>query len=319
MTKKINIKTLNCLNFGDAINKLFWEILTNGTIYYNGNELHYLTTGSIMCLVDEKSIIFGTGFISQHGDIGGGDFKSTSNRKIKKPHSVIAVRGPLSRQKLLDFEIDCPENYGDPLLLMPCINYNCLEINKNIIGIIPHYIDKNNNNYKLLKKNLEKDKYVVKFIDIEVGSNHKKLIDDINSCKYIISSSLHGVMMGIVYKKRTIFVEFGDKVVGNGFKFQDFFKSININYKNINTYDTKILDNVINVDYKYLVSTGVKLISLIPFIETERKTELIDKYKKFYNTKTCISEVVYYAPVSTISNVNVNVNVRGRRKLKNNL
>lgn len=310
MTEKINIKTINSLNFGDAINKLFWKILTNSTVYYNDNELYYLTTGSIMCLADEKSIIFGTGFISQHGDIGGGDFKSTSNRKIKKPHSVIAVRGPLSRQKLLDFEIDCPENYGDPLLLMPCINYNCLEINKNIIGIIPHYIDKNNNNYKLLKKNLEKDKYIVKFIDIEVGSNHKKLIDDINSCKYIISSSLHGVIMGIVYKKRTIFVEFSDKVVGNSFKFQDFFKSININYKNINTYDTKILDNVINVDYKYLVSTGVKLISLIPFITKEKKTELTNKYKKFYDTKTCISEVIYYAPVSTISNVNV----RGRRR-----
>ena len=158
----------------------------------------------------------------------------------------------------------------------------------------------------------------MKFIDIEAGSNHKKLIDDINSCKYIISSSLHGVMMGIVYKKRTIFVEFDDKVVGNGFKFQDFFKSININYKNINTYDTKILNNVINVDYEYLVSTGIKLISLIPFIETEMKTELINKYKKFYNTKTCISEVIYYAPVSTVSNVNVNVRGR-RRKLKNNL
>ena len=58
MTEEINIKTLNCLNFGDAINTLFWKILTNGKIYHNNNELYYLTTGSIMCLADEKSIIF---------------------------------------------------------------------------------------------------------------------------------------------------------------------------------------------------------------------------------------------------------------------
>ena len=40
-----------------------------------------------------------------------------------------------------------------------------------------------------------------------VGENFKKLIDEINECKYIISSSLHGVIMGLIYKK-TIFLEF---------------------------------------------------------------------------------------------------------------
>ena len=66
--------------------------------------------------------------------------------------------------------------------------------------------------------------------------------------------------MGIVYKKKTIYVSFSDKVIGNGFKFEDFFKSINITYKNINKYDIGILDNVINVNYEYLIKTGIKLI-----------------------------------------------------------
>jgi pyruvyltransferase len=166
---------------------------------------------------------------------------------------------------------------------MPCVYNKQTNIKENIIGLIPHYVDKDNNNYKLLKCNLENEGYIVKFIDIEVSDNYEKLIDNINSCKYIISSSLHGVIMGIIYKKKTIFLEFSDKVVGSTFKFQDFFQSLNINYKNINTYNIDIMQNIINVDYTYLQKIGEKLITLIPFINKERKMELIEKYKIFYN------------------------------------
>lgn len=280
---KINIKTINTSNFGDGINKVFWKHLTQKKICNNNSELHYVTTGSIMCLVNNKSIIFGTGFISQNADLGGNNFKSTSNIKHQIPHKIIAVRGPLSRQKMLDFNIECPKNYGDPLILMPCLNNNYKNTEDNIIGIIPHYVDIESKNYKILKQNIEKHGYNVKFIDIRVGANHNKLIEEINKCKYIISSSLHGVIMGIVYKKKTIYVDFSNKVIGNGFKFNDFFKSINITYEKKNIYDISILNNVINVDYKYLIKTGIKLISLIPFIDLERKRNLKIKYNNFYN------------------------------------
>lgn len=54
----INIFTLNSTNFGDGVNKLFWEYITQNKIYNNKSELHYITTGSIMCLINNKSIIF---------------------------------------------------------------------------------------------------------------------------------------------------------------------------------------------------------------------------------------------------------------------
>jgi pyruvyltransferase len=278
----VNIYTLISKNFGDGVNKTFWEYITQSKINNNKSDFHYITTGSIMCLVNDKSIIFGTGFISENGDIGGNNFRSTSNIKHKTPHKIIAVRGPLTRQKLLNFKIECPENYGDPLILMPCLYNFYKKIKDNIVGIIPHYVDKNSNNYQLLKTNLEKEGYTVKYIDIEVGNDYKKIIDMINDCKYIISSSLHGVIMGIVYKKETISINFSDKVVGNGFKFEDFFKSINITYKNINTYNINVMDNVINVDYDYLQKTGRNLISLIPFIDEKRKQDIINKYSTFY-------------------------------------
>ena len=278
----INIFTLQCKNFGDSVNKRFWSYITNSSVESNTSKIHYITTGSIMCLVNDNSIIFGTGFISKDSDIGGGNFNSATNIKYITPSQVIAVRGPLSRDKMLQFDIDCPENYGDPLLLMPCIYDKKTNITKNIIGIIPHYVDKNNKNYFSLKECLEKNGYIVKYIDIEIGDKFENIIDDINTCKYIISSSLHGVIMGIVYKKNTIFLEFSNNVIGDAFKFQDFFKSINVNYIHKNIYSSDILDNIILVDDKYLQNIGIKLISLIPFINDTRKQYLTEKYIKFY-------------------------------------
>lgn len=80
-------------------------------------------------------------------------------------------------------------------------------------------------------------------IDILVGTNYKKIIDKILSCEVIISSSLRGVILGVIYKKKTVFTEFSDKVVENGFKFFDFFESLDINY-NVLKYDSDNLQTI---------------------------------------------------------------------------
>jgi hypothetical protein len=89
--------------------------------------------------------------------------------------------------------------------------------------------------------------------------------------------------MGIVYKKKTCFLEFSNNVIGGHFKFNDFFKSIDINFEYNRSYNTDILHNTINVDYTKLVNIGVKLISLIPFIDQTRKEALTKIYTDFYN------------------------------------
>ena len=279
----MNIFFLNSKNFGDGVNKRFWKEITGNHILYDKSKLHYITTGSIMVCVNNKSIIFGTGFIHEDGDLGGTNFRSTNNKKYATPHDIIAVRGPLTRKKLLNLNIECLDNYGDPLILMPCIYNKYSNITDNVIGIIPHYIDKNSKNLDLLQKNLQDSGYTIKIIDIEVGDKYEKLIDNINLCKYIISSSLHAVIMGIIYKKKTIFVQFSNEVVGDTFKFQDFFQSVNINYQNINTYNIDILNNTIRVDYTYLQSIGNKLISLIPFLDNDKKQLLKNKYNSFHD------------------------------------
>jgi len=282
MDNNLNIRYLCSKNFGDGVNNRFWKLITKKNISNDFTKIHYITTGSIMCLINENSIVFGTGFISNTGDVGGNNFNSFEGKVYCNPKDVIMVRGPLTRDLLIKKNIYCPENYGDPLILMPCIYDKFIEINEDIIGIIPHYIDKKSTKLDHLLDNLKQSNCKFKIIDIEVYFNFEKLIDEINSCKYIISSSLHGVIMGIIYKKKTIFLEFSKNVIGNKFKFYDFFKSLSIDYNYIELYDKNILDNYINIDYSILQNLGLKILEICPFIDKERKKELVTIYNNFY-------------------------------------
>jgi len=268
------------LNFGDCINRVFFDLLTGQKMNYKTNHdiPYYHCTGSIFRTVNENSIVYGTGFMALFDDVGAPPDASFLNKVYKIPKHIISVRGPLTRKKLLDMGISCPENYGDPLMLFPLVyNNNIVEI-KGKIGIIPHYSDINNSNANTLITELRKTNQV-EIINICTGLEYKPFIDAILSCEYIISSSLHGTMMGIVYKKKTIFVEFASKVVVRLFKFIDFFASIDVNYPFKNVYNATILDNCIPYDLSKIKKMAENMIMIAPFIEN--KEALIEKCKYY--------------------------------------
>ena len=279
----INFRYLGGENFGDAVNDIFWEKILDTKIVINKlDKPHYVTTGSIMTLVNNNSIVLGTGFISAKSNLGGNNFRNNDNKIINHPKQIISVRGPKTRRKLLDFGIACPEAYGDPLIIFPVIYNKSKIINEDIVGIIPHYVDKSSNNMKILQSSLVNNGYKVNTIDIEVNRDYKSFIDNINNCKYVISSSLHGIIMGLIYKKKTIYINFSDNVVGGDFKFDDFFESLDISYTRINDYSYNIIKNTIDIDYEKLINVGCNFINICPFISDKRKDELIKIYQEFY-------------------------------------
>jgi pyruvyltransferase len=133
---------------------------------------------------------------------------------------IKAVRGKLTKDALDKMGLDCPEVYGDPALLLPMV-YNPKIEKKHKIGIVPHYVDKG---HAILKALIQEEGAL--FIDIEAGKNWKKFIRQVKSCDMILSSSLHGIIVAEAYGIQNAWVRFSDNVLGDGYKFRDYYSSV---------------------------------------------------------------------------------------------
>jgi pyruvyltransferase len=243
-------KKLN--NFGDILTPFIIENISNIKFEYIEKSQyypfeHYLIIGSILDRGTKSSIVWGAGLISEDSE------------PIEIPKKIYAVRGPKTREKLLKSGIDCPEIYGDPALLLPKI-YNPKIEKKYELGVIPHYVDKNNKFLEIFNNSN------IKIIDIQV-IDPRTFIDELLSCKKIASSSLHGLITADAYQIPSMWIEFSDKVVGNGFKFYDYFLSVGRENENplIINQDTNI-EIMMSHFKKYEISIDLdKLINVCPF------------------------------------------------------
>lgn len=207
-------------NFGDDLNYYLIQELFGRRIITVNNLLlknlgfkmtNFSCIGSIVDLLgDDKTVIWGAGAI-------------LGNRPLRnKPLKVLCVRGPLTRNYLLEQGVDCPECYGDPALLLPKLYVpNVKKIYR--VGIVAHYVDLDNN---IIHDWIKSGKGTVKLIDVVHYKHWHDIVDEINSCEYIISSSLHGLIVADAYNIPNVWVEFSNKVYGSGFKFRDYYASI---------------------------------------------------------------------------------------------
>lgn len=118
-------------NYGDLLSKYLVEKISGRrTKWYNPQKTNtgknYMAIGSILNYANRNSFIWGSGIIDR--------------KHFVVCDQVLAVRGPFTRDRLLDLEINCPEIYGDPALLLP--EYFKPKIKKKVrFGITPHIVD----------------------------------------------------------------------------------------------------------------------------------------------------------------------------------
>ncbi|MFT4168442.1 MAG: polysaccharide pyruvyl transferase family protein [Dysgonomonas sp.] len=174
--------------------------------------------GSIIKNGNKRSLIWGSGFMNDHESFGGG--------------TVYAVRGKFTDERLENLGQKKCNVYGDPALLLPLWIKG--ETNKkHKLGIIPHW--------------LEADKFIDEFstskvIDLRTDDIHG-VIKDITSCEYILSTSLHGVIVAHAYGIPALWIQEG-YIETDGFKFRDYFSSVNIPlYEGIKNFADQIRED----------------------------------------------------------------------------
>lgn len=196
-------------NFGDMLVPIIMKGMFN------------IETKLVNSTTPNKYLIIGSElpktYILQPGDIiWGYGTRYNEDIKLHKSNKILALRGKITRSYIKE---DIGEvAYGDPATFMPQI-YTPKTLNEHYdIGIIPHHKDITSGIFTNIK-----DKNIFVF---DVRKNPYEIIDKINCCDLIVSSSLHGCIIAESYGKPVVW-GLGYYAEEEGFevKFNDYFSS----------------------------------------------------------------------------------------------
>ena len=168
----------------------------------DGEAANLLVIGSILAWANRASIVCGAGAL-----------RAAPLRE--SPRSVISVRGPRTLALLHTQSLDA-EFLADPGVLAPLF-FPRAESARHPVGIVPHYVDKD---APWLQQCAAAG---VPVIDVEAPLD--SYFRAIQSCDRILSSSLHGIIFAHAYGIPALWIELSDKVLGDGFKFLDYYES----------------------------------------------------------------------------------------------
>lgn len=199
------------LNFGDEITPIIINKLWGYKCKWSDiNECNLAGAGSILekLIRDHKNNniikVWGSGFMHK-GDFikncGGLDF--------------YAVRGRLSSRRI---KIGHKITIGDPGLLVNLVFKKTKKVRYKV-GVVAHYIDSEHPILKKIKSNKD-------YLIIDPLQSPEKVIKDITSCRLILSSSLHGLIVSDSFGIPNYWMPLSDNVSGGGYKFYDYYTSI---------------------------------------------------------------------------------------------
>ncbi|WP_172975597.1 polysaccharide pyruvyl transferase family protein [Roseivivax sp. THAF40] len=198
------------VNFGDWVGPYLYVQRTGRLPVFcntleNGSHPVNFTVGSILHKVqhDNQAIVWGSGVMQR-------------DARFARPRDIRAVRGPLTRARCLELGYDCPDVFGDPAILLPDhIAMSAPATGK--VGLIPH-LDHHAEAERLFG---QRDDVTL----IDVRRSVPEVVADIQSCAFLLSSSLHGLIVSHAFDRPCCFVAFSKPLVGDGTKFDDYYLS----------------------------------------------------------------------------------------------
>lgn len=206
-------------NAGDAASQFIVEKILGTEVEVwsqaNANGPNLIALGSILQWADQHSVIWGSGYIN------------TKVSPSELPAHILAVRGPLTRERLHTQGFSGDFILGDPGVLLP--EFLPASLSKSTLGLIPHYVDMDE---PFVGRALAAGVCVID-PSLPLADYTAKL----TSCNAILSSSLHGIIFAHAYGIPAGWIELSDRVIGDGFKFRDYYASVGISSNDIQSLD----------------------------------------------------------------------------------
>lgn len=198
-------------NFGDLLSPTLLKRYNFRPLYSKVHQADIVSIGSILHFVPSQysGYIFGSGLIEDQS-------RNFPNANI------IGVRGELTLKKIGGPKVAF---LGDPGLLADRLLKKRRE-KKYLVGIVPHYVDKQDERIQKLSQKYHKE---IKIIDVQNTS--LTVIREIDECEYILSSSLHGLVVADSLDIPNGWLLISKKVIGNGFKFYDYWSAFETRYE----------------------------------------------------------------------------------------
>lgn len=176
-------------NVGDYLSKVIFEMLMshfNINSYCSAKKVCVAHVGSIIQFIGQDCVVYGSGFLFK--------WAKTQFARKKIRLDIRAVRGPITREILMELGYDVPQVYGDPAILLPLF-YNPIVEKKYDYIVIPH-----ESHYKKYQN--------VSFPVLSTLTNDWEMfIKEIKASKLVISSSLHGIIIAEAYGIQAVFLD----------------------------------------------------------------------------------------------------------------
>lgn len=216
-------------NFGDLLTLMILKYYGFTPVFSYQKRAKCVVIGTILELIpfDFSGYILGSGW--------------TRSRKGNFPNAIfMGVRGFLTKE-YLDIKDDVC--IGDPGLLISEI-YPCSKLEKKYkLGIIPHESEIEDSKTKKIKNRLGNKCIIIS----PRNRNPQKVLELINSCEYIVSSSLHGLIVSDSYGIPNGWIKINEIDDSKDFKFYDYYSSLGETLTPFQINGNEFIEDFINI------------------------------------------------------------------------
>lgn len=270
-------------NMGDMLNvEIINNIFNREVVHANNKKCNLLAIGSLLeqFLMREKNTVksFSRKYFGKKMYVWGAGFIAEPNTLIIRPNNLpetffrniefTAVRGEYTKNRIEKIQKKTLNNLilGDPgLLASKLIDANKIE-KKYKLGIVPHYVDKDNKIMGQIQSAIKDSKI------INIQAEPMQVIEEIAQCETIISTAMHGLIVADSFGIPNRWCRCSDKLTGGNYKFKDYYSVFNLNDMeplDLNNIEIKedFIDNICNnykIDYQKVKQIQKRLIESFP-------------------------------------------------------